>query len=247
MTRARILDELYGVLRSGHPIRLKFTQQAFQLLPELDAPRILDVGCGEGEPTLALARLSQGQIIGLDTNKPALDRLSTRIKKSGLAERVQVVHGSMLGMSFPDGCFDLIWAEGSIHVLGFERGLRAWRRFIKSGGLLTVHEMTWLRPDPPSEMVDYWSGVYPGLSTAAEYIEQMPGCGYELIGHFLLPEETWWVAYYGPLEARLGALREKYAGDQEVQEILDLAQHELELYKKYGSWYGSGFYVMQKR
>ena len=108
--------------------------------------------------------------------------------------------------------------------------------------------MTWLRPDPPPEIVDHWRGVYPGLSTAAEYIEQIPRCGYELIGHFLLPEEAWWVAYYGPLEARLEALRERCAGNQVVhQEILVPAQREVELYKQYAAWYGSGFYVMQKR
>ena len=248
MTRPHIIEELYGDLRSGHAVRLKFTQKAFQLLPRLDALRILDVGCGEGEPTLALARLSQGQVIGLDTNQPALDRLLVRIKKAGLADQVQVVNCSMLEMSFPDGCFDLIWAEGSIHVIGFERGLRSWRRFIKPEGFLTVHEMTWLRPDPAPEIVDHWRRVYPGLSTASEYIEQIPSCGYELIGHFLLPDEAWWDAYYGPLEARLGALRERYAGDRVVhQEILDPAQHEVELYKKYASWYGSGFYVMQQR
>ncbi len=246
MTRPHIVEELYGDLRRGHPGRLKFTEKAYQLLPKLDAPRVLDIGCGEGEPTLALARLSQGQIIGVDTDQPALDRLVTRIKEAGLADQVHVVNGSMVELSFPDGCFDLIWAEGSIHVIGFESGLRSWRRFIKPTGFLTVHEMTWLRPDPPQEIVEHWRRVYPGLRTASEYVEQIPSCGYKLIGHFLLPDDAWWFAYYGPLEARLGALRERYTGDRVVQEILGQAQHEVDLFKKYAPWYGSGFYVMQK-
>ena len=33
----------------------KFTAKAFQMLPKLDRPRILDVGCGSGVPTLKLA------------------------------------------------------------------------------------------------------------------------------------------------------------------------------------------------
>ena len=35
---------------------LKYTRKAFQLLPKLDKPRILDVGCGSGVPTIELAR-----------------------------------------------------------------------------------------------------------------------------------------------------------------------------------------------
>jgi ubiquinone/menaquinone biosynthesis C-methylase UbiE len=46
------------------------------MLPVLDSPRILDVGCGPGGPTLELARLSHGQVVGLDVHQPYLDELS---------------------------------------------------------------------------------------------------------------------------------------------------------------------------
>ena len=39
---------------------LKYTRKAFHILPQMNKPRILDVGCGSGIPTLELARLSQG-------------------------------------------------------------------------------------------------------------------------------------------------------------------------------------------
>jgi cyclopropane fatty-acyl-phospholipid synthase-like methyltransferase len=50
----------------------------------LTRPRILDVGCGPGGPTLELARLSDGEIIGLDIHQPSLDKLSRRIEEAGL-------------------------------------------------------------------------------------------------------------------------------------------------------------------
>ena len=34
----------------------------------------------------------------------------------------------------PDGAFDLIWCEGAIYNVGFEAGLRAWRRLLVRGG-----------------------------------------------------------------------------------------------------------------
>jgi ubiquinone/menaquinone biosynthesis C-methylase UbiE len=216
------------------------------MIPPLPHPRILDVGCGPGGPTLELARLSNGEIIGLDIHQPSLDELSRRIEESGLSERVHVVNCSLLEMDFADESFDIIWSEGSIHVVGFERGLKEWRRFIRSNGFLVVHDMIWLRPDPPQEILSYWQKVYPGIRTVSELIENILGYGYQLIGHLPLPEELWWLDYYGPLEQRIHELRHTYAADQEALQLLDQEQGEIDLFKKYSPWYGSAFFVMRK-
>lgn len=109
----------------GNPIRLDYTRNAYHMLPRIDQPRILDVGCGRGDPTLELAKLSDGEIIGVDID--------------------------------------------------------------------------------------------------------------------------WWLDYFGPLEERIRELRKKYAGDQEAQQVLDAQQREVDLFTKCKKWYGSAFYVMQKR
>jgi ubiquinone/menaquinone biosynthesis C-methylase UbiE len=190
-----IQRELHGELSRGSPARLGFTRRAFQMLPDLHNPRILDVGCGQGGPTLELARLSGGQVIGLDTDEWALQKLARRAEEEGLSGRVQVVHGSMFDMEFAEESFDIIWSEGSMHILGFERALGEWRRFISPRGFLVVHEMVWLQPDPPPELTSCWQLAYPGIRTVSEYAEQVPEDGYDLVGHFLLPEDFWWVDY----------------------------------------------------
>jgi len=58
-----IRAELHEDLAGSSSIRLRFTRKAFHMLPRLDRPRILDIGCGQGEPTLELAKLSGGQVI----------------------------------------------------------------------------------------------------------------------------------------------------------------------------------------
>lgn len=63
---------------------LKYTRKAFQLLPELDKPRILDVGCGSGVPTIALAKLGKGEVVGLDMDQTLLDELNRKIEREGL-------------------------------------------------------------------------------------------------------------------------------------------------------------------
>jgi len=241
-----ILRELHGDLRES-PARLAFTRKAFQMLPELDKPRILDIGCGQGGPTLELARLSGGQVTGLDIDQAALDELARRAGEEGLSDRIQVVCGSMLDMEFADESFDVIWSEGSMWVLGFERALKEWQRFIRPRGFLVVHEMAWLRPDPPAEIRSCWQLVYPGIRTVSEYVKQVPEHGYDLIGHFALPDDFWSADYFVPIMARIAELRIKYAEDQAAQSVLDQEQRAAELYKKYFNWYGSMFLVMMSQ
>ena len=62
----------------------KFTVKAFQMVPKMDNPRILDVGCGSGVPTLKLAELSNGHITALDIDQNAIDSLKRKIAESGL-------------------------------------------------------------------------------------------------------------------------------------------------------------------
>jgi SAM-dependent methyltransferase len=241
-----IRRELYEGLGEASAIGLNFTRQAFQMLPKLDHPRILDIGCGQGRATLELARLSGGQVVGLDIDEAALEVLSRKIEDERLTDHVQVVHGSMFDIDFPDASFDILWAEGALNIIGFEKGLRAWRRLLKPSGFLVVHEGAWLQPDPPQAIVDRWQPVFPEIDTVPGYVAQLPRCGYQLIGQFALPEDFWWRNFYALLDERICELRQKHAEDQTSQQSLDREQREVDLFHKHARWYGSAFLVMQK-
>jgi SAM-dependent methyltransferase len=241
-----ILRELFEGIPRHNPQRLLYTRKAFMMLPKMDSPRILDIGCGTGEPTMELARLSGGKVFGIEVDQRSLDRLKQKIKTHSLSEHVTILKCSMFDMHFPDESFDILWSEGSISVIGFERGLTEWKRFIKPEGFLVIHEMTWLRPDPPEELYDYWKNRYPGICTIEENIDIISSCHYELVGHFGLPENVWWVDYYHPLERRIEELKKKYEGDSDALSIVESQQHEVELYKEHSQWYGSAFFVLQK-
>ena len=241
-----VMRELHWVLSRGSPERFAFTRRAFELLPELDRPRILDVGCGQGGPTLELARLSGGHVTGLDINQAALDELVARAAAEGLSARVQAVHGSMSDLAFDDASFDIVWCEGALYAIGFERALREWQRLIRPGGFLVMHDMTWLRPDPPSEILDCPQLSYPGMSTVSGYIALVAEHGYALVGHFVLPTEFWWDDFYVPMVARIDELRRKYPADGAAQAILDREQRAADLYRAYSDWYSSAFFAMQR-
>ena len=244
--RDEIFFEIHTDLPREGPGRDKYTAKAFQMLPRLEQPRILDIGCGPGGPTIKLAWLSGGHVIGMDIHQPYLDRLSQKIKKAGLSDRVEAVKCSLFEMAFSDESFDIIWAEGSIYLIGFEQGLKQWRQYIRPDGFLAVHEMTWLHPEPPEEVCDYWKELYPGITTVAENVDLIPACGYDLIGDFTLPEDAWWAEYYGPLEDRIRHLRKKHVDNAEALAVINEEQREIDMYRKYHQWYGSVFFVMQR-
>ena len=204
---------------------LKYTRKAFRMLPQLDEPRILDVGCGSGAPTMELVRLTNGEITGLDINQEFLDILVSKAKKTGVSDRVKAVKCAISDMEFPDESFDIIWAEGSIHIIGFENGLREWKRFLKPNGFMVIHD----------EKGDI-----------KEKLAQISNGGYEPIGHFILNEETWWTEYFAPLEKLIDSTRIKYAKDLKVLEALRNAQKEIDIFKKNPELNSSAFFVMKK-
>jgi ubiquinone/menaquinone biosynthesis C-methylase UbiE len=195
---------------------------------------------------MELARLGGGEVVAVDNHRPYLDVLQQKIEAAGLTERVRVVEGSMSELDFEEASFDIIWAEGSIFVIGFEEGLTAWRRFLKPGGLVAVSEASWLKPHPPKAIAKFWQEVYPGIALIDECEKRVAACGYTSLDHFVLPEDAWWIEYYEPLQDRLAMLRQKYSGNEEMQALLAEEQREIDLYRKYSKSYGYVFYLMQK-
>jgi ubiquinone/menaquinone biosynthesis C-methylase UbiE len=212
----------HDTLRSHFNI---YTRKAFNRLPPLKKPHILDIGCGTGVPTLELARLCDGDIIGVDIDQQSLDRLTAKIAQAGLTDRVKTLHCSMENMKFPDEQFDIIWAEGVIAHIGFQKGLIAWCRFIKPNGFLVVHDN-----------ID-------NLTEKRTYIAQ---CGYRLIDSFIVPKDVWWNEYYCILEKQIKKLRKKYHTNLEAHALLDKEQHGVNEFKSNPAYHGSVFFIMQK-
>ena len=205
---------------------LKYTRKAFRMLPKLDRPCILDIGCGSGVPTMELARLSNGEITGLDVNQEFLDALARKIEKAGIQDRVKAMKCSIYDMKFPDESFDIIWAEGSMHIIGFERGLKEWKRFIKTNGFLVVHDEK---------------------SNIEEKLKQISICGYELLDYFVLDKDRWWVEYFSPLKKLVFETRTKYADDVKAIEEVYYAEQEIDMFKENPELNSSAFFAMKKK
>ncbi len=240
-----IFFEIHQDLPKESPGGDEYTRQAFQMLPLLCQPNILDIGCGPGSQTLELARLTDGHITAVDTHQPFLERLQAQAMAMGMLERITCLKRSMFDLSFLGATFDLLWAEGSIYIIGLEPGLKQWRSLIKPGGFLVISELVWLQSQPPKTIQAFWSQNYSEMRTLEEVLNLIPGCGYDKIGHFTLPEKAWW-NYYLPLQAKINYLCEKYNNHSEALGVLKDEQREIDMYREYHDWYGYEFFILQK-
>jgi SAM-dependent methyltransferase len=132
---------------------------------------------------------------------------------------------SMFDMDFQDESFDIVWAEGSIYAIGFERGLREWKQLLKPSGCMVVHDEQ---------------------GNVKEKLALISKCGYQVLGYFTIGEETWRIEYFAPLEKLVNETRTEYPHDRSVLEELQQAQAELDMYRKYPERNSSVCFVMKK-
>jgi len=242
-----IFWEIFSGLPQQGPGSDEATRDALRAVGPLPVgARILDVGCGTGRQTLVLAQGTQGHITAVDIHGPFLEELRRQADAAGLGERITALQASMSELDFPDESFDLIWSEGAAYIMGFRAALTAWRRLLRHGGFLVVTEVSWLVDDLPEELRAYWAANYPAITSIEGNLQKITDAGYRTCKHFVLPESAWWDGYYVPLEARVRALRQKYAGDSEAEAELDETEKEIDFYRRYSHAYGYVFYVMQK-
>ena len=88
--------------------------------------KIADIGCGTGASTLVLAQNLNAQITAVDFIQEFLDVLEVNAKNLGLSEKISTWAGSMEALSFGKETLDVIWSEGAIYNMGFERGVQYW-------------------------------------------------------------------------------------------------------------------------
>lgn len=239
-----IFFEIHSGLTREAPGDSQSTKKAFSMIAGIGPDAVaLDIGCGPGGQTIDLVKISDWQIVAVDMSLTYLISLRERAAREKVADRVHAVNGDMLALGFREAAFDVVWAEGSIYIIGFERGLIEWKRFIKPGGYLAVTEVSWLRADPPDELKKYWAESYPAIQDIGENLKLIERSGYEIAGHFVLPESAWWDHYYSPIEIKLASLRSRRADDKAALEAIETELEEIDLYKRYSQYYGYVFYV----
>ena len=150
------LEELWGegYLSPGGP------DEVGRILEGLDLAgcTVLDVGCGSGGITLALARdFGAGRVIGLDVEAPVCAKARARVAAAGLAERIEIREVTPGPFPLADASVDVVFSKDSIvHIPDKAALAREAFRVLRPGGWFAASD--WLighdgRPSP--EMAHY--------------------------------------------------------------------------------------------
>jgi len=225
----------------GSPTTTRLLLRLAEPLPA--RPRIVDIGCGAGPASLLLAAEVNAEIVAVDTHAPFLERLGAEAAAAGLSDRIRTMATPMEDLPLPDRSADLLWAEGSAYIMGFDTALRAWRRLLAPGGVLVLTEAEWTTSEPAPEARKFWDAGYPEMRTTDGNIRAAMAAGWTVAATYLLPDSDW-AAYYDPLAARIAALRRERP---DASATLDEVGREIEVRRAHGADYGYTGYVLRPR
>lgn len=243
----QLISDFFKLIDRQGPGNREITLQALSFINNLpDKPRIADLGCGTGGQTITLAESTDGHITALDLLPDFVELLNQEIARLNYSDRMEAITGSMDNLPFREEEFDLIWAEGSIFGIGFERGLKEWRKYLKDGAFIAVSEASWFTEERPAEIKEFWDENYPEIDTIPNKIRIMQEAGYMPTVHFMLPESCWLDDFYAPMDAAADVFLKYHNYSDVAKQFVDALLHERDLYKKYKKYYGYIFYIGQK-
>jgi SAM-dependent methyltransferase len=107
---------------------------------------VLDVGCGAGADTIALAERvgPAGRVVGVDHDAGMLAEADDRAEAAGVAGRVEHLRGDALALPFEDSRFDAARSERLFqHLAAPERALAEMARVTRPGGRVVVMDTDW--------------------------------------------------------------------------------------------------------
>jgi SAM-dependent methyltransferase len=243
----QIICEYFSGLERQGPGSPEITLKALSFIGSLsEQAQIADIGCGTGSHTRVLAQHVAGQITGIDLFPEFIALFNQHAIDLKLENRVKGIIGNMESLPFENESLDLIWSEGAIYNIGFERGLNEWKKFLKKDGHIAISEACWFTESRPAEIETFWLDAYPEIDTIGNKTVQLMNGGYKPIAIFTLPEHCWKENFYIPQKTLQEKFLSKYAGNATAEAFVANERREAELYEKYSYYYGYAFFIAQK-
>lgn len=243
-----IFFEVFEKLPRQGPGNRDCADKALSLCNNLPkSPKILDMGCGTGGQSLYLAdQIPKASIIAIDNHEPSIEQLLMAVAERGLTKRISAIIADMAHPDQPLQHFDLIWSEGALYSIGLNNALKVCFGLLRPGGYLAFTDAIWRKENPPPEVKAGFDLDYPTMGWLKDDLDAIKACGFDLVGHFTLPDEAWWDDFYTPMKTRITELRQKYVEDAEASDILDQLAKEPEIHLRYSDYYAYEFFVAQR-
>lgn len=243
----RLICEYFSSIKRQGPGSEASTHEAITTIPTINPNfKIADIGCGTGSSAIQLAKETQASVLAIDLFADFLIKVKQNAERAGVSDKVSTMQADMTQLPLEDESLDLIWSEGAIYNIGFEKGLQEWNRFIRKNGYIAVTESTWLTDSRPSEIENFWMDAYPQMDTLENNIVKMTKAGYCNIQTAVLSNDCWIKEFYEPQVNAQRIFLERHPNDFTTNELVKNQRHEAELFSKYHTYYGYVWYIGQK-
>jgi demethylmenaquinone methyltransferase/2-methoxy-6-polyprenyl-1,4-benzoquinol methylase len=136
-------DRLNHLMSLG--VDRRWRRRALREIVDGTPQQVLDVACGTGDSTIAVARAAApGSLVtGADISEGMMALVAEKAAKAGVADRIRLVVADGEAMPFSDASFDrLTCAFGIRNFEHKEVGLKEFHRVLKPGGRAVVLELS---------------------------------------------------------------------------------------------------------
>jgi SAM-dependent methyltransferase len=122
----------------------------------------VDVGCGQGQVSIAMARIvgASGRVVGTDVDSDALEAARSASEMAGVSVDFVLAHASEV---VDENAFDLAFSRLVLsHLVDPISALRAMRATVRPGGSVAVEDLLngTLRSEPPRAVLEDLQRVY---------------------------------------------------------------------------------------
>ena len=132
----------------------------------------VDVGCGEGDEAVELARRFGLRVHGVDPVQRHVDLARAAAEEAGLAGDVTFSPGRAERLPLGDGEVDVAWSKEALMYADLDRAFAELRRVLRPGGVGFIAQVFTGARMTDDEAVEFWRGAAGAASVRPEDVEQ---------------------------------------------------------------------------
>jgi 27-O-demethylrifamycin SV methyltransferase len=153
--------------------------------------RVLDIGCGTGNPALYLATERGCHVSGISNSHAGIERAKARAAEKSADHGVSFCVGEATATGFVANSFDCVWVMESSHLIPQKELLvQECVRVLRPGGTTVLCDLMLLRPLPSQPNAAMWRDLLAleraygkaNLQSQELYVRQFEACGMDAEG-----------------------------------------------------------------
>jgi cyclopropane fatty-acyl-phospholipid synthase-like methyltransferase len=168
-----------------------FTDLFIEQIQAAPGSRLLDAGCGRGEPALRIARATDARIVGITISRSQLAAAQDKAKMPELRDRVSFQYADMMSLPFESMSFDnAVALESLIHVPDRMSALREIARVLKPGARFVFSDFVTRNTISPQEEKVIASVFFSRFISPDILMENLRSAGFTTLRSLDLSEGT---------------------------------------------------------